>query len=72
MRQQSFLFSLHIPYAFDVPVPVGILPQGLVRTNCQMVKKFEDILLISILHRVQKKGATDFLAVTFANIDGFS
>jgi len=37
-----------------------------------MVKKFEDILLISILHRVQKKGATDFLAVTFANIDGFS
>ena len=24
------------------------------------------------LHRVQKKGATDFFAVTFTNIDGFS
>jgi len=24
------------------------------------------------VHRVQKKGATDFFAVTFTNIDGFS
>jgi len=24
------------------------------------------------IHRVQKKGATDFFAVTFTNIDGFS
>jgi len=28
--------------------------------------------LIVDIHRVHKKGATDFFAVTFTNIDGFS
>ena len=28
--------------------------------------------LHAAIHRVQKKGATDFFAVTFTNIDGFS
>jgi len=27
---------------------------------------------LPIIHCVQKKGATDFFAVTFINIDGFS
>ena len=39
---------------------------------CKQNKHFRSVELLAILHRVQKKGATDFFAVTFTNIDGFS